>query len=423
MNEFWSVTLFWAFVIVAVVLALAFVLPWLMRLGNAEQTKAARRDINLAIYRDQMNELNTEFSQGRISEEQFLASKLEIETRAAEDALSQEDASAVPQSSRRLGYGLAALIPVATVAMYMWLGEPNALMVSANSHQTLFDAQPTEAEMLEAIGRMQERAKANPNDAELWETLANAYAMMSRWPEALEAFQKTLELSPNQASVLSGYAEALAMTGDMVLAGEPMEYVILALKADPNDRKGLELAAIHAFQNQAFAETVLFLDRLLLQVSPQMPYAQDIRTMRQEAQRLADGGQPQALAPQSGTSTERSATASQVSISGVVDVAPEIRAQIRPDSTLFLIARDGPSGPPLAAARVTMGDFPLPFRLDDRMVMNPGNTLSDHSEVVLLARITASGNPLAQTGDLEGRLLNVAVGDDNVRIVIDQVVP
>jgi cytochrome c-type biogenesis protein CcmH len=298
------------------------------------------------------------------------------------------------------------------------------LTVSASGgYNSLSAAQPSEAEMLEAISRMQERAKANPNDTELWETLANAHAMMSRWPEALEAFQKTLELSPNKASVLSGYAEALAMTGDMVLAGEPMEYVILALKADPNDRKGLELAAIHAFQNQAFAESVLFLDRLLLQVSPQMPYAQDIRAMRQEAQRLADGGRPQALAPQSGTSADRLGAASAASISGVVDVAPEIRAQIRPESTLFLIARDGPSGPPLAAARVTMGDFPLPFRLDDRMVMNPGNTLSDHSEVVLLARITASGNPLAQTGDLEGRLLNVAVGADNVRIVIDQVVP
>ena len=62
------------------------------------------------------------------------------------------------------------------------------------------------------------------------------------------------------------------------------------------------------------------------------------------------------------------------------------------------------------------------FRLDDSMAMNPANALSQHKEVALLARISASGNPIAQPGDLESPAVNVAVGAADVSLVIDRVV-
>jgi cytochrome c-type biogenesis protein CcmH len=70
-----------------------------------------------------------------------------------------------------------------------------------------------------------------------------------------------------------------------------------------------------------------------------------------------------------------------------------------------------------------MGVFPVSFRLDDHMAMNPANTLSDHQKVELVARISASGSPMAQSGDLEGRVAGVAVGAKDVKVVIDRVVP
>jgi cytochrome c-type biogenesis protein CcmH len=70
-----------------------------------------------------------------------------------------------------------------------------------------------------------------------------------------------------------------------------------------------------------------------------------------------------------------------------------------------------------------VGQFPLSFSLDDSMAMNPANTLSGHKQVVVLARISASGNPIAQPGDLEGRITGVAVGAKDVKLVIDRVLP
>ena len=420
MNSFWSVTLFWAAAAAAIVLALAFVLPFLMRNSNAERSKAARRDINLAVYRDQMKDLNNELSSTQLSQEQFLASKLELETRAAEDALAEEDRAAVPVASRRLGFTLAAVLPVAAIALYAWLGNPGALIAQGGEQNNpALAAQPSEADVLKMIQSIEARAQANPADSEVWEALANANAMMGRWPESLQAYQKTFELSPTKPSVLSGYAEALAMTNDMVLTGKPIEMVNQALQSDPNDIKALELAGIFAFQNEKYAQSVVLLDRLQRLMTPDMPYAQEILKMRNEAQRLAElsGAAPSANAGPAAAAT------SQASVSGSVDVAAALRSRVGAQSTVYLIARAGESGPPLAATRVAVGPFPLQFRLDNSMAMNAGNTLSNHKEVVLLARISASGNPIAQPGDLEGRLVAVPVGAKDVKLVIDRVLP
>jgi hypothetical protein len=41
----------------------------------------------------------------------------------------------------------------------------------------------------------------------------------------------------------------------------------------------------------------------------------------------------------------------------------------------------------------------------------------------MLARISKSGNPIAQPGDLEGRVVGVKVGAADVKLVIDRVLP
>jgi cytochrome c-type biogenesis protein CcmH len=426
MSLFWSVTLFWGAAAAAVALALAFVLPFLLRNNKNGPEKAARRDINLAVYRDQMKDLKTELANTQLSPEQFQASKLELETRAAEDALAHEDGVAAPVASHRLGFGLAAVLPMAAIGLYFALGNPGVLTaVASGQNASTVAAGPTEQDILRMVQQIEARTQANPADSEAWEALATANAMMARWPEALQAFQKTYELLPTKATVMSGYAEALAMTGNLVLAGRPIELVTSALKIDPNNKKGLELAGIHAYQNQDFAQAVQFLDRLQPLLSPETPYAQEILGMRNEAQRLAQlGGAAQTAGATSPATLDGQAVPGpSATVAGSVEVAAALQSRVGNQDTIYLIARAGESGPPLAAARLPMGAFPMRFSLDDSMAMSPANTLSNHREVVVLARISASGNPIAQPGDLEGRITGVAVGAKGVKLVIDRVVP
>lgn len=107
-------------------------------------------------------------------------------------------------------------------------------------------------------------------------------------------------------------------------------------------------------------------------------------------------------------------------ISGVIEIAPALRARAEGKPALFLIARKAGGGPPLAVARVARPRFPLKFEISGRDVMIPG--VPFQGMVSLSARLDADGaaGPAA-AGDLEGRLPRPArVGERNVRIVIDK---
>ncbi len=107
-------------------------------------------------------------------------------------------------------------------------------------------------------------------------------------------------------------------------------------------------------------------------------------------------------------------------ISGVIEVAPALRERAGGKPVLFLIARKGSGGPPLAVVRVANPRFPLPFEISKRNVMIPDTPFE--GMVTLSARLDADGaaGP-AGAGDLEGRIAHpVRVGERNVRIVIDK---
>ena len=428
MNSFWTVSLFWIATVVSILIALAFVLPPLLRARTAAG-KAARRDVNIAVYRDQMKEIEADRTSSLISEAQFQTAKLELEARLADDALSVDDTPEPRHgSSRKLGYSLAAVLPAAAFGLYFWLGNPTSLIAIADaqsaSAQPATAAAPGEHDFMELVRKVEKKTQANPDDGEAWTMLAKTYAAMERWPEALQAYDKAIKLLPQEASVLSGYAEALAITNNRVLTGRPMALVRQALEIDPDDRKGLELAAIQAYQEQDFLQAANYFKRLHQSLPPESPYAQDILAAQQEAERLAQtgmaGGNPAKLPP---ADADTAAVAAGAVIKGRIDVAPALKSRLADTDVLFLFARPGQSGPPVAAIRASASQLPLEFELDDSKAMNPGNTLSQHKQVMLVARVSKSGNPMAQPGDLEGIVANVKVGASGVKIMIDQTRP
>jgi cytochrome c-type biogenesis protein CcmH len=425
MTPFWTVSLFWAAAVVCILIALAFVLPALLR-SRAGADKAVRRDVNIAVYRDQMKELEADRANGLLSEAQFETARLELETRLADDALSVDDAPEPGRvGSRRLGLTLGAVLPVAAFGLYFWLGNPTSLMAVADAQPgTAMAGASTEHDFMQMLRQIEEKTRANPKDGEAWFMLGKTYAVMERWPDALPAFEQAASLLPQDASVLSSYAEALAITSNYKLAGRPMELIQQALEIDPDDMKGLELAGIHAYQLENFPIASNFFKRLLKLLPPGSPHAVDIQAALQEAERLAQPGSAGDSATNSPSAADQAAPmAPGASIKGRVEIAPALKTRLLDTDVVFLFARAGQSGPPVAAMRATAGQLPLEFELNDSMAMNPGNTLAQHKQVVLVARVSKSGNPMAQPGDLEGTVSNVAVGASGVKIVIDQVRP
>jgi cytochrome c-type biogenesis protein CcmH len=110
-----------------------------------------------------------------------------------------------------------------------------------------------------------------------------------------------------------------------------------------------------------------------------------------------------------------------LAISGKVVMAPSLAGKGAPTDTLFVFARET-NGPPMPVAimRATKKDLPFTFRLDDSNSMMPSRTLSSVAMVVIVARLSKSGQAMPQSGDLEGMSQPVKPGVDGVTVVIDR---
>ncbi len=95
-------------------------------------------------------------------------------------------------------------------------------------------------------------------------------------------------------------------------------------------------------------------------------------------------------------------------ISGTVDLAPSVRAKVPAGAILFVLAKTASAGgPPLAVIRIEAPSWPVKFSLDDSNAMMQSLTLSSAAKVTVEARLSASGNPIAQPGDFSGSIANV----------------
>jgi cytochrome c-type biogenesis protein CcmH len=137
------------------------------------------------------------------------------------------------------------------------------------------------------------------------------------------------------------------------------------------------------------------------------------------AERLSElDKQPNAPPPGPKTVAPASAAAS-ISIK----LAPALAAKVPPEATLFVIARRGEGGPPLAVVRRLAGTWPVALTMSDADAMVPGTSLASAGAVRLIARVSSSGQPTAVSGDLYGEVSYDFATTKPVSLTIDRIVP
>jgi cytochrome c-type biogenesis protein CcmH len=76
---------------------------------------------------------------------------------------------------------------------------------------------------------------------------------------------------------------------------------------------------------------------------------------------------------------------------------------------------------PVAVLRAPLGKSPLDFVLDDSLAMSPDRKPSQFAELMVEARVSATGQAMPQPGDLFGQAVKVKQGARDVQLLIDQV--
>ncbi|MBU1690358.1 MAG: c-type cytochrome biogenesis protein CcmI [Gammaproteobacteria bacterium] len=426
MSNFWTISLFWALFLLFIAVALAFVLPPLLR-RDVRLGQVDRKEANVAIYYDQLAELKADLDSGELDAAQYEDARRELEKRLSEDVPMESVPVAAAQPSRWPGVVLAVAIPVLAIALYVGLGNPEALLMSrAEAPAAVAQGQHDAAPMIAALeAKLQEK----PDDAAGWYMLARSYASIEKFDESARAFEKAVALFPEDARLLADYADVLAMAQGRSLQGKPLELINKALKLNPNEEKTLNLAASAAYQNKDFAQAAAYWRRLLKLIPPEADIVKDITAAIEEADKLAGsiGGLDNlSQMSEKGGTGEKTEQPQQgaAAISGMVTVSKDLIAKMSPTDKVFIFAQ-APQGPkmPIASLKLDSKQLPYHFTLDDSVSMSPSDKLSNHAEVMISARVSKSGQPMAQSGDLQGKVGPIKLGQQGVAIVIDTVVP
>ena len=296
--------LFWLVCAIFIAVALAFILPTALQRDDKSRRAVAdeRKQANIAVYRDQLTELEADLRNGIVSQEQYAQDRDEIERRLLEDTATTvattpvaRKAATVPPPSRGTAYALAVGLPLVAVIFYLQIGAPKSIgeqvsggaPFASSSAEPMQSDEPSQEQIQARVAALAKRLKDNPSDAQGWAMLARSYNSMERYGEATGAYAKATELQPKDADLWAEYAFASAMAGGQRLEGKPTELINEALKVDPENAKALQLAGSAAFQAKDYKKAVEYWQRVLKKVPPNSEVAQGITERINEAKTLA----------------------------------------------------------------------------------------------------------------------------------------
>ena len=382
----------------------------------------------LSIFRQQFAELEQDRVNGVLTDELYEQARRELERRLLEETGTTETTpTRAPRevSSRPVAFALAIIVPVVSGLLYWELGNPLAMTqptAASLSAQGGPEGAHSSTDALEGlVERLKQKMVQNPNDGVGWGLLARSYVGLGRYAEAASVYENAVRLIPDDAQLLADYADTLGVVHGRKLEGKPEVLIQQALKIDPRNVKALMLAGTVAFTRKNFARAAKDWEQaranLPADVDPEM--TQQLTAAIEEARSQLGGGQSMVSAR-----TEPAAPAQPTGqprvIKGTVAMAPSLAGKGSPTDTLFVFAREM-NGPPMPVSivRATRKDLPFTFRLDDSTSPMPSRKLSSAGPVVIVARLSKSGQAMPQSGDLEGTSLPIQSGGEGIAVVID----
>ncbi len=247
--------------------AAAIVLVPLLRRQGQRAPRAAH---DLAVYRDQLGEIERDVARGLLAPPEAASARLEIARRVLAAAASPQEAPTeappdapldAPLARRRIAAAcaLAAMVSTGAMALYLTVGSPE-LAVPPEAPR---GAQPG-GDMASLVDQLTERLKDRPDDGEGWRLLARGLAGLERYGEAAEAYGRAAALAPDDAGLASSQGEALIFAAGGSVTPAAHAALLRARARDPAEPRAryyLGLAEAQAGRRREALDAWLALER------------------------------------------------------------------------------------------------------------------------------------------------------------------
>lgn len=370
---------------------------------DATRQASSSAQVVAEVRSTQLAELERDVANGVLSDTDYQTARRDL-LKEAEEGL--KAASYPPQSGARRRRLFATAITLAfagSVSLLYWRFGSWRVGLEGVEQASV----PAVEEMVERLAVRLHGSDAN--DLEGWEMLGHAYIVMERYPDALDAYSHARALSADSnADVLAGYAEAVTLANPDDFMAKALPLFEKTLQLDARNPQALWYGGLGALERGDKKLAVQRWQDLLAQ-NPPAQYRDIISKYIVEA-----GGTPSAAKP------ETKVAGSSAAIRVHVSLSPVLQAQASPGESLFIFARpaDQSAGPPLVARRMSVADLPADLTLTDHDRVMGGRSLADYAALTVTARLSRSGSPVAQSGDLMGQVTWSKGGTKVLELVI-----
>lgn len=400
---------FWLSTLILTFIGCVFIiLPIIKQKSNDDV--ALRDELNKALFKDRLSELQVETEEGLVDNEQELISDLKQSLLDDIPAESKVNGSSYISPALVLIPSIL-LVVVLSYAVYIKLGAADQVeqwqQVNANLpalSKKLMSPNGealTDDEMEDLTLALRTRLHYQPDDATGW-LLLGRIALANRDIEtAIGSMKKAYRLEPKDADVKLGYAQALMLSQDEIDQNQARSILTGLVQQDYVDLRVFSLLAFDAFERQDYPAAIKYWSLMQKMIGPQDSryemLARSIESAQGKMQQPDTDG-----------------------VSVPVTIALDSSVTLPQNAVLIVSVHSADGAPmPVAAARYPLSQFPLKVTLDNRNSMVQGRQLSDLAQFIVRVRVDSDGNVGTKTGDWFGESAVVEMGQP-VEVVINK---
>lgn len=258
-----------SFAVLTALVLLALLSPLRLR-PRAQDGGSQRATFDLAVYRDQLAELDRDRSAGLIPADEADAARNEVSRRilSAQAELASEQKTGQPVPA---WVSVATVIAVPAIALgaYLLIGRPD---LPAQPLQARIDSAVANQDMVAMVRQVERHLEQKPNDARGWMVLAPAYKRMARYNDAANAYRKAIAISGPDPDLMTDMGESLVLANNGLVSNDAQKIFEAVQKAAPKHMKARFYLALAHQQEGRTADAIAGWNAMLAESAPDAPW-------------------------------------------------------------------------------------------------------------------------------------------------------
>jgi cytochrome c-type biogenesis protein CcmH len=342
---------------------------------------------NIELGKQKLSELEVDLKNGLIDSEYYEQAKEDIA-----NVLANELGTGMRNETLKTKVGfipilmIVFLIPTFSIGLYELLGAEKKVDIVKQEKQVQREG-VTYSEMEEKI---KSHLLEKPNDFEALKSMGFLSIEQGDNQKALAYFEKAYKVNPMDLELLIEYASIQAKEKNEDFSGKPIKLIREALEIDPNLPDALYMSSLHVRSDQKYDLAISLIRRSIKNLPEGSPDIDFLKGEIAEIEQIKAGITPIEGVP----------TSNRIEIN--LNIKEETMATRSLEDYLMIYVKSASGRPmPIAIKKIKIKDFKNPIILSDEDSVMPTIKLSQSKNIVVVVRVSESGQAMRQEGDIE----------------------